>query len=110
MIPPTVEEIIEYEERYAHWLLIFREWVHQAFSVVQDSMILCPVEFMLTNVGGGPPVDHLVIDIVTHGNLEMAPPSYSESENGLELPETPHPPHLLRREESYPVWIRICLE
>lgn len=91
VIPPTAQEISDYEERYAQWLLSFREWVHQAFSALRDRKILSPIEFMLTNAGWAP-VDHLVIEITTHGNVEMAPPSYSENENGFELPEIPHPP------------------
>ena len=91
VIPPTAEEISDYEESYAKWLLRFREWVPQAFSALRNSKILCPIEFVLTNVGGAP-VEHLVIEITTQGNLEMAPPSYSEKEHGFELPEIPRPP------------------
>ena len=93
-------------ESYAKWLLRFREWVPQAFSALRNSKILCPIEFVLTNVGG--------VSCGTFGhrdnlrNLEMAPPSYSEKEHGFELPEIPAseapPGEVVSRQ------IRICLD
>ncbi|NMB00265.1 MAG: hypothetical protein GX971_01890 [Firmicutes bacterium] len=91
VIPPTAEEITRYEDRNEEWLQSFRDWVQQAFAIVRERKVLCPIEFVLTNEAGAP-VENLVIEITTHGNVEMAPPSYTENENGLGLPEIPLPP------------------
>lgn len=99
-IPPTAEEISKYEERYKQWLVNYREWLTDVYDVICEREALYSVEFSLSNSGGAP-VEYLHLEISTHGNIEMAPLSYTEEEEELALPEPLYPPS---PSKGRPVW------